>query len=56
MNRTPVLADPRALQPEVLMPSPTQIVLVVQTGVPGANTRKFTVSHNYFFIKDLQRL
>jgi len=27
-----------------------------QVGVPGANTRKFTVSHNYFFIKDLQRL
>jgi hypothetical protein len=23
-------------------------------GPPGANTRKFTVSHNYFFIKGLQ--
>jgi hypothetical protein len=27
-----------------------------QVGVPGANTRKFSVSYNYFFIKDLQRL
>jgi hypothetical protein len=26
-----------------------------QFGSPGANTRKFTVSQNYFLIKDLQR-
>jgi hypothetical protein len=26
-----------------------------QAGPPSANTRKFTVSHNDFFLKDLQR-
>jgi transposase len=31
MNRIPVLADPKALQLEILVPSPTQIVLVVHT-------------------------
>ena len=27
---------------------------LVRFGPPGANTRKLTVSHNYFFIKGLQ--
>jgi transposase len=36
MNKTPILADPRTLQLEVLVPSPTQIVLVVHTKQPSA--------------------
>jgi transposase len=36
MNRTPILADPRVLQLKVLVPSPTQIVLIVHTRPPSA--------------------
>ena len=35
---------------------PTLHPQLPELGVPGANTRKFTDRHNYFFIKDLQRL
>jgi len=35
MNKTPILADPRALQLEVLVPSPTQIEVVCPTPQKG---------------------
>jgi hypothetical protein len=31
------------------------VLRLARIGPPGANTRKFTVSQNYFWIKDLQR-